>query len=251
MQSMKFAHLVREHTDAAVYEFYIDIRAPGKAFDEFYERVQAEGTQFIRGRVAEVTNVLRRPEEAREDGRLIVQVEDTLAGRQRRIPVDMVVLSVGLEPQPDSQATARLFGITCSSQGWIIERHPKRSGGDNDGWRSLPAVPWGRATSRPRFIRRPRRRASWAASSEMALADRRGDDARCSGCRICNDLCPFSAIGFDAPAGVSDVNPALCQGCGVCVAACPANAISATGFTNDQVVAQIEGLLSDRAAVPA
>ena len=125
MQSLKFAHLVREHTDATVYEFYIDIRAPGKGFDEFYQRVQEEGTCFIRGRVAEITDVLRLPEEAAEDGRLIVQVEDTLAGRQRRIPVDMVVLSVGLEPQPDAHEVARRFGITCSSDGWVIERHPK------------------------------------------------------------------------------------------------------------------------------
>ncbi|HJW23116.1 MAG TPA: CoB--CoM heterodisulfide reductase iron-sulfur subunit A family protein, partial [Candidatus Limnocylindrales bacterium] len=78
MQSMKFAHLVREHTDAEVYEFYIDIRAPGKAFDEFYQRVQEEGTRFVRGRVAEVSDVLRLPDEAAEDGRLIIQVEDTL-----------------------------------------------------------------------------------------------------------------------------------------------------------------------------
>jgi heterodisulfide reductase subunit A len=91
------------------------------------------------------------------------------------------------------------------------------------------------------------------AQGEMALEPIGAviDGERCSGCRICNDLCPFSAIAYDAPAGVSEVNAALCQGCGVCVAACPANAISATGFTNDQIVAQIEGLLSDRVAVPA
>lgn len=257
MQSMKFAHLVREHTDAEVYEFYIDIRAPGKSFDEFYERVQAEGTQFVRGRVAEVTDVLRMPDEAHEDGRMIVQVEDTLAGRQRRIPVDMVVLSVGLEPQPDAQATARLFGITCSSQGWIIERHPKLdpvatmtegvfAAGCALGPRDIPASVASGAAAAARILGR-------IAQGEMALEPIGAviDAERCSGCRICNDLCPFSAITFDAPAGLSEVNAALCQGCGVCVAACPANAISATGFTNDQIVAQIEGLLSDRVAVPA
>jgi heterodisulfide reductase subunit A len=250
MQSMKFAHLVREHTDAEVYEFYIDIRAPGKASDEFYERVQAEGTHFIRGRVAEVTDVLRWPEEAAQDGRLIVQVEDTLAACQRRIPVDMVILSVGLEPQPDAHEIARRFGITCSSDGWIIERHPKLdpvatmtegvfAAGCALGPRDIPASVASGAAAAARILGRIQQR-------EMALEPLQAviDTERCSGCRICNDLCPFSAITFDEARAVTEVNPALCQGCGVCVAACPANAITATGFTNDQIMGQIAGLLT-------
>jgi heterodisulfide reductase subunit A len=250
MQSMKFAHLVREHTDAEVYEMYIDIRAPGKAFDEFYQRVQAEGTHFIRGRVAEVTDVLRWPDEADQDGRLIVQVEDTLVGRQRRIPVDMVVLSVGLEPQPDAAETARLFGITCSSSGWIIERHPKLdpvatmtegvfAAGCALGPRDIPSSVASGAAAAARILGRIQQR-------EMALEPIAAviDAERCSGCRICNDVCPFSAITFDEERALSEVNRALCQGCGVCVAACPAGVISATGFTNEQVLGQIDGLLA-------
>ncbi len=257
MQSMKFAHLVREHTDATVYEFYIDIRAPGKSFDEFYQRVQAEGTQFVRGRVAEVTNLVRWPEEAAEDGRLIVQVEDTLAGRQRRIPVDMVVLSVGLQPQPDAHQVARRFGITCSSDGWIIERHPKLdpvatmtegvfAAGCALGPRDIPASVASGAAAAARILGR-------IAQGEMALEPLAAvvDADKCSGCRICNDLCPFSAITYDEARSVTEVNPALCQGCGVCAAACPAGAISATGFTNEEIMGQIEGLLADRAVVAA
>ena len=70
------------------------------------------------------------------------------------------------------------------------------------------------------------------------------DAERCSGCRICNDLCPFSAITFDEGAMVTEINPKLCQGCGVCVAACPAAAISGSGFSHEQILAQIDGLLS-------
>jgi len=69
------------------------------------------------------------------------------------------------------------------------------------------------------------------------------DSTLCSGCRICNGLCPFNAITFIEDDNVTSINPALCQGCGTCVAACPAGAISGTGFSNEQIIAQIDGLL--------
>ncbi|HRE29140.1 MAG TPA: 4Fe-4S dicluster domain-containing protein, partial [Anaerolineales bacterium] len=123
MQSLKFAHLVKERTGATVYNFYIDIRTTAKAYDEFYQRVLEEGTLFVRGRVAEVTDAARLPG---EEGKLILQVEDTLAGKQRRIPVDMVVLSAGLQPRADAKATAQVFGLSCSADGWFIEKHPEQ-----------------------------------------------------------------------------------------------------------------------------
>ena len=122
MSSLKFAHLVTERTGARVYNCYIDMRTAYKDYDEFYQRVLEEGAVFIRGRVAEVTEAAR---EASEENKLIVQVEDTLAGKQRRIPVDMVVLSAGLEPRHDAKAVAHTFGISCSANGWFIEKHPK------------------------------------------------------------------------------------------------------------------------------
>lgn len=71
------------------------------------------------------------------------------------------------------------------------------------------------------------------------------DEECCSGCRICNNLCPFNAIDFVEVEKRSKVNPALCKGCGTCVAACPAGAIVGAHFANDQVEAEIEGLLWD------
>jgi heterodisulfide reductase subunit A2 len=252
MQSLKFAHLVREHTNAEVFEFYIDMRTPGKGFDEFYRRVEEEGTTFVRGRVAEVTDVLRMPQEADQDGRLIVQVEDTLAGHQRRIPFDMVILSVGLEPTGDAHDVARLFGITCSSDGWVIERHPKLdpvatmtdgvfAAGCALGPRDIPSSVSNGSAAAARILGRIQQK-------EMALEPIRAavDEARCSGCRICNDLCPYSAIEYHADRNVSEVIPALCQGCGACVAACPAGAMSGTGFSNEQILDQISGLLMVR-----
>jgi len=246
MQSLKFAHLVHEKTGATVYNFYIDIRTPAKAYDEFYQRLIEEGTLFVRGKVAEVTDAARNPG---EEGKLIVQVEDTLIGQQRRIPVDMVILSAGLEPRYDSKAVAKLFGISCSADGWLIERHPKLDpvatmtdgiyiAGCVQGPKDIPASVAQGAAAAARILGKIQQK-------EIALEPIRATihEEQCSGCRICNTMCPFTAILFHEDKMVSEVNPALCQGCGTCVTACPAGAISGTGFSNEQILSQIEGLL--------
>jgi heterodisulfide reductase subunit A len=246
MQSLKFAHLVHERTGATVYNFYIDIRTTAKAYDEFYQRVLEEGTLFVRGRVAEVTDAARLPG---EEGRLIIQVEDTLAGKQRRIPVDMVILSAGLQPRADAREVAKLFGISCSADGWYIEKHPKLDPVAT----MTEGVFIAGCVSGPKDIPASVAQGSAAAARVLANIDRGEitlepvratvDMTRCSGCRICNNLCPFNAILFHEDRMVSEVNPALCQGCGTCVAACPAGAISGSGFSNEQILSQIEGLL--------
>jgi heterodisulfide reductase subunit A len=246
MQSLKFAHLVKERTGATVFNFYIDMRTAAKAYDEFYQRVLEEGTLFVRGRVAEVTDAARL---AGEEGKLIIQVEDTLAGKQRRIPVDMVILSAGMQPRADAKEVAKLFGISCSADGWYIEKHPKLDpvatmtegifiAGCVQGPKDIPNTVVQGAAAAARVLGRIQQK-------EIALEPIRASiiEARCSGCRICNNLCPFNAILFHEDRMVSEVNAALCQGCGTCVAACPAGAITGTGFSNEQVLAQIEGLL--------
>jgi len=246
MQSLKFAHLVRERTGAEVYNFYIDIRTPSKGYEEFYQRLLEEGTRFVRGKVAEVTNVARVPE---EEGKLIIQVEDTLIGKQRRIPVDMVILSSGMQARHDSKDVAKLFGISCSADDWYIERHPKLDpvatmtdgiyiAGCAQGPKDIPASVVQGAAAAARVLGKIQQK-------EIALEPVRAtiNEEQCSGCRICNNLCPFNAILFHEDKMVSEVNPALCQGCGTCVAGCPAGAISGTGFSNEQILSQIDGLL--------
>jgi heterodisulfide reductase subunit A len=246
MQSLKFAHLVHERTGAEVYNFYIDIRTPGKGYEEFYQRLLEEGTRFVRGKVAEVTDVARTPE---EEGKLIVQVEDTLIGKQRRIPVDMVILSAGLQARHDAKDVAKLFGIACSAENWYTERHPKLDpvatmtegiyiAGCAQGPKDIPASVAQGAAAAARILGKIQQK-------EIALEPVRAtiDQDKCSGCRICNNLCPFNAILFHEDKMVSEVNPALCQGCGTCVAGCPAGAISGTCFSNDQILSQIDGLL--------
>jgi heterodisulfide reductase subunit A len=246
MQSLKFAHLVHERTGAEVYNFYIDMRTPGKGYEEFYQRLLAEGTHFVRGKVAEVSDFARVPE---EEGKLIIQVEDTLIGKQRRIPVDMVILSAGMQPRHDAKEVGKMFGIACSSDGWYIERHPKLDpvatmtegvfiAGCVQGPKDIPASVAQGAGAAARVLGKIQQK-------EIALEPVRAsiNEAQCSGCRICNGLCPFNAILYHEDRMVSEVNPALCQGCGTCVAACPAGAITGTGFSNEQILSQIEGLL--------
>ncbi len=249
MYSLKFAHLVRERLpDAEVYNFYIDIRAAGKRYEEFYHRVMKEGVHFIRGRIGEITDAARTAE---EEGKLIVQAYDTLYGAQRRIPVDMVILSVGMESRHDAQKVANLFGMGCDFSGFFIERHPKLDpiltmvegifiAGACQGPMAIPETVAQAAAAAMRA-------ASLIAQGTVLMEPVRAqiNSEQCSGCRICNDLCPYSAIVYHEDRKVSEVISALCQGCGTCVAACPSAAISGAHFTRQQLMAQIEGILWD------
>jgi len=241
MYSMKLSHLVREHTPGAkVYEFYIDLRAVGKAFEEFYNRVLDEGTVFIRGRPSDVVQ---------QDGKLIVYSEDTLADCQRQIPVDMVVLSAALEPRADADEVARLFSLSRSVDGFFLERHPKL---DPVATMSDGIFVVGCCQS-PKDIPQSVVQAAAAASRVLAMISlgeieieattAAVNEDLCSGCKICQELCPYKAISFDEEKKVSQVNEALCKGCGVCVAACPSGAITGKHFTNEQIMAEIEGIL--------
>ncbi len=249
MYSLKFAHLVHERLPGAeVYNLYIDIRAAGKRYEEFYHRVMKEGTNFIRGRVAEVTDAARTLE---EEGKLIVQVYDTLFGVQRRLPVDMVVLAVGMEPRHDARQLAQLFGLGCDNSNFFIERHPKLDpvltmvegifiAGACQGPMAIPETVAQAAAAAARVI-------SFIGKGTVMMEPIKAsiNAEQCSGCRICNNLCPYNAITFHEDRKVSEVLTALCQGCGTCVAACPSAAISGAHFTREQLMSQIEGLLWD------
>jgi heterodisulfide reductase subunit A len=250
MTALKFGHLVMEKTAAEVTSFYIDMRALHKGYEEFYHRLLEEGMHFVRGRVAEVTDAARAPG---EEGKLIVQVEDTLLGKQRRIPFDMVVLMGALEPRFDSREVGLRFGLSCSQDGWFTERHPKLDpvatmtdgvfiAGACQGPKDIPdSVAQGAAAAArvAGMISRQR------VMIEPIVASVR--EEACSGCRICNTQCPFGAIDFVADREVSHVNASLCKGCGTCVAACPAGAIDGAHFDDAQIGAEIEGLLWDAA----
>ncbi len=247
MYSLKYSHLIKEKVeDAEVYQFYIDMRCFGKGYEEFYERLSNEGVKFIRGKVGEVTD---RATTEEEQGKVVVVAEDSLMSAVIRVPVDMVILSTALEPRPDTEAVARLFNISRSADGFFLERHPKLDPvATTTGGTFVVGCAQG-----PKDIPDAVAQASAAAARALAMISKGKveieaataviDEELCSGCKICNLLCPYSAISFDEEKKVSTVNEALCKACGVCVAACPSAAITGKHFTTEQIMAEIEGVL--------
>jgi heterodisulfide reductase subunit A len=248
MYSLKYSHLLKEKTNADVYQLYIDLRCFGKGYEEFYNRLQSQKVNFIRGRAAEVTDAA---ETAGEEGKLIVLCEDTLIGRKRRIPVDMVILSCALEPQADAGEVARLFSVSRSGDGFFLERHPKLEpvATANEGVFVVGCA------QGPKDIPDTVAQASAAAARALAVVVKGTVEVEaatavvaeelCSGCRVCPPLCPYNAISFLEDKKVCEINDVLCKGCGVCVAGCPAAAITGRHFTDSEIFAEIEGLLAD------
>jgi len=247
MYSLKTAHLVHEKTEANVYEFYIDMRAFGKGYEEFYKRLLEENVTFIRGRVAEVTDAAQTPA---EKGKLTVVAEDTLLGVVRRIPVDMVVLSSGLVPRKDAIDVAHIFSISRSHDGFFLEKHPKLAPVST----AADGVFVAGACQGPKDIPDSVAQGAAAAANVLSLIDRKEVELEpavakvhedsCSGCRVCISLCPYRAISTDETRKIAVITEALCKGCGVCVAACPSTAIEQQNFTNRQLLAEVEAICS-------
>lgn len=240
MYSLKHAHLVRDSTDADVYEFYIDMRTSSKTYEEFYQRVQGEDVTFVRGHGAEI--------EVLPDRRLRVKGEDADLGWIFAVDVDMVVLASAIEPHQDANRVAALFGLGRTSDGWFAEAHPKLRPVETN----VAGVLLAGCCQGPRDIPDTVAHAEAAAHEAVRLLNRGEvtispmiavvEEELCSGCKICLSTCPYNAISLVEEDRVARINEALCRGCGTCVASCPAGAITARHFTDEQIVAQIKAL---------
>ena len=246
MYSLKFAHLFKEKTEANIYQLYIDMRAPGKAYEEFYSRLLEEDVKFVRGKAARVTENKENPEEA---GGLLVEVDDTLSGQFMRIPVDMVVLSPAMKPRHDAKEVARLLNLSTDKYGFLMERHPKLAPLST----MTDGVFIAGACQFPKDIPDTVSQALGAAAEALTIVTKAKmeleaatavvNPAACSGCMNCVNVCPYGAPQMNAEKGVSEINEALCKGCGLCAASCPTSAIIARHFANDQIMAEMEGLM--------
>ena len=243
MYSLKLATLVREYIDAEVVEFYRDMRAFGKDYEGFYHRAEKHGVQFVR-----FEGDLRVE---KRDDHLAVLSTDVYTGQSSETMVDMVILSTGMEAQPDQHEIGALFGVSRSPDGFFLEKHPKLAPVET----TTDGVFLAGACQGPKDIPDSVAQGGAAAAVALSLMDHgqvelepfttHVDAERCGGCRTCEGLCPYGAISMVAWNGkqVAQVNEVLCKGCGACAAACPAGAAMQNGFTNDQIMAEIEGIL--------
>ena len=254
MYALKYTHLIKEKVghDTKVYDFYIDMRCFGKGYEEFYERCQKEGTNFIRGKVAEITDQATTPE---EEGKLIAIAEDTLLGSRLRVPVDMVVLCVAMEARKDAIDVGRIFGVNLGADGFFLEEHPKLGPLNT----ATDGVFLAGACQSPKDIPDAVAQASGAAAKALALATRGYvqvpstiswiDPDICAGCQTCINLCPYTAIEFDERRKVSVVNEAVCKGCGSCSGFCPSGAAQVKHFKEKQIFAELDGIMDALHAV--
>jgi len=246
MYSLKHAHQMYEKIPGCkVYLFYMDIRSFGKAYEEFYYRIQNEGAKFIRGRVA---NILEDP----DSKNLHVFAEDTLLGRPVDIEVDLVILAAATQPKEGANVLRKKFGVSASQDGWMLEAHPKLNPcGTTTAGVFLAGVCQG-----PKDIPDTVAQAEGAASA-ASIPIHMGEvelepyfamciDELCAGCGMCVNLCPYSALSLTEKDGrtVMQVTEAKCKGCGTCGGFCPGGAIKMQHFTTPQIVNQIHAFLT-------
>ncbi|MCQ8894350.1 MAG: CoB--CoM heterodisulfide reductase iron-sulfur subunit A family protein [Methanolinea sp.] len=245
MYSLKHAHQIIEKIPGCQpYIFYMDIRSFGKMYEEFYYRIQDEGAKFIRGRVS---NILEDP----ETKNLYVMADDTLLDRPMKLEVDMVVLAAAVQPSADTDRTRKLFGVSCSLDGWLLEAHPKLNPcGTTTAGVFLAGVCQG-----PKDIPDTVASAEGAASA-ASIPIHMGEvelepyfaqciEEKCAGCGMCVNLCPYQALSLVEKEGrkVMQVTEAKCKGCGTCGGFCPGGAIWMQHFATPQIVAQIDAFL--------
>lgn len=247
MYALKYTHLIKEKVghDTKVYDFYIDMRCFGEGYEEFYQRCQEEGTIFVRGKVAQITD---KAQDTSEQGKLIAIAEDTLLGELVRVPVDMVILCTAVQAREDAGDVGRVFGVNQGADGFFLEEHPKLGPLNT----ATEGVFLCGCCQKPMDIPDTVSQASGAAVKALALATKGRVDIAptiswidpdiCIGCKTCISLCPYTAIEFDERRQVSVVNEAICKGCGSCSGVCPSGAAQSRHFTKKQIFAEIGGI---------
>jgi heterodisulfide reductase subunit A len=240
MVTAKQASLVRERLpNSNVTVFYMDVRAFGKGFEEFYDATRGKGVLYRRGNPSEII---------RRGDKVVVRAEDTLLGEQVEVEADLVVLAVGMTPRADTGAVAGLLKLARSADGFFLEAHPKLRPVDT----AMAGLFLAGACQGPKDITETVAQARAAASAAL-IPLMRGqvpveaatsfvEEELCAGCGQCAQICAYSALTLHPVRGKMTVNPVLCQGCGACAAACPSGAINVHHFTFDQYLSQIDAL---------
>lgn len=252
MYTAKHAMLTRDkYPDTDVYVFYIDVRTPGKNFDEFYRRaVEEYGVHYIKGMVGKVSP---------EGKKLKVQASDLIAGKQLHIDADLVVLAAAIEPDPSARPLATMLTASMDTNDFFTEAHPKLKPVESP----TAGVFLSGTCQGPKDIPETVSQAGAAASKVIGLLCKdkltgnpcvaHSDEMMCNGCSTCERVCPYGAISyldkeFRMPdrttrvRRVASVNEAVCQGCGACTVACMSGAMDLKGFMNRQIIAEVDAI---------
>ncbi len=250
MVGAKHAHQILEKIPSStVTIFYMDVRTPGKGYEEFYDRARGDGARYVRGRVAKIYL---------EDGKIVCRGEDSLLGEPVTVKADMVVLETAMTPAPGVRALCTALGIAADDYGWVQEAHPKLRPVETQ----TAGIYLAGTCQGPKDIPDTVAQASAAAAKVCILFSKTEleaspmisavDESKCCGCEMCARCCPYRAITMKEiesrePAGrvkrsVAAVNAGLCQGCGACAAACRTGAIDLRGFTNAQILKEVDAL---------
>ena len=252
MYTAKHAMLIRDkYPDTDVYVFYIDVRTPGKNFDEFYRRaVEEYGVHYIKGMVGKVSP---------EGKKLKVQASDLIAGKQLHIDADLVVLAAAIEPDKSARPLATMLTASMDTNDFFTEAHPKLRPVESP----TAGVFLSGACQGPKDIPETVSQAGAAAAKVIGLLAKdkltgnpcvaHSDEMMCNGCSTCANVCPYGAITyidkeFRMPdrttrvRRVASVNEAVCQGCGACTVACMSGAMDLKGFKNQQIMAEVDAI---------
>ncbi|MBE7047830.1 MAG: CoB--CoM heterodisulfide reductase iron-sulfur subunit A family protein [Ruminococcaceae bacterium] len=252
MYTAKHAMLTRDkYPDTEVYVFYIDVRTPGKNFDEFYRRaVEEYGVHYIKGMVGKVTP---------EGDKLKVQASDLLLNKQLHIDADLVVLAAAIEPDQSARPLATMLTASMDTNDFFTEAHPKLRPVESP----TAGVFLSGACQGPKDIPETVSQAGAAASKVIGLLAKdklkgnpcvaSSNELMCNGCSSCERVCPYGAISYEdkefrmpdrttAIRRVAVVNPAVCQGCGACTVACPSGAMDLRGFASGQIMAEVDAI---------
>ena len=253
MYTAKHAMLIREkYPDTNVYVFYIDVRTPGKLFDEFYRRaVEQYGVHYIKGMVGKVS--------PRPDGNLDVQASDLITNEQLHINADLVVLATAIEPDQTARSVATMLRASMDTNDFFTEAHAKLRPVESP----TAGVFLSGVCQGPKDIPETVSQASAAAAKVIGLLAKdkltgnpcvaHSDELMCNGCSSCEKVCPYGAITYSdkefrqpdrtvAIRRVASVNEAVCQGCGACTVACPSGAMDLKGFSNKQIMAEVDAI---------
>lgn len=250
MYTAKHAHQVLEKIpDSQAFVFYMDVRTPGKNYEEFYRRSVREGAQYIRGRVSKIYPC---------GDKLIVKGADTLLGVSVEIEADLVVLATAMVPSKGSGDLAKIIGVSTDKDGFFQEAHPKLRPVET----STAGVFLAGSCQGPKDIPDTVAQAGGAAAKVCTLMSQDElsmeplishiNENICTGCLNCQSVCPYNAIEPKTityrhgpqtlERTVAGVNSGLCRGCGACSASCRSGAANIKGFTNEQIFAEIDAL---------